>query len=316
MSVKTNQKISQTHPHLNVKSSQEINMLSINSIQTIDVLRAIVGNVPIYHRRDRMGRDLPCIVYSKTAACIIDARNQCRFECAHVTKADTVVYTDGGWKPHLKMGIVGIWYGHGDLRNERLEVDANDAFVVEMLAIIRVLERERYSTNESLEIRTDNRTCAGLFHKDNWIPPKDSIVIEHFYNLIEDYPRPLNIGWVRGHSDWMGNNEADQLTKKHCPSPDVQGQQRFMCHSSIPQTRSPSPIPQLPAPVEYALNSVPPPFCTSVMQPPSYIPPPNCYIPGPIMPEWAVPYNHGDVPFIPPYIPYCPQPFVPFVQAM
>src|SRR5687768_16307411 len=92
-------------------------MLSNKSIQTIQYLKSLCGDMPLYSRYDNVSRTLPCIVYSSSMACILDFKNKRRYECAYVTNSQTVVYTDGGYKPEKGYGIIGAWYSHSDSRN-------------------------------------------------------------------------------------------------------------------------------------------------------------------------------------------------------
>jgi ribonuclease HI len=70
-----------------------------------------------------------------------------------------------------------------------------------------------YGGGKAIEIRTDSRTCAGLFHRDLNRPIENTILVARFFHAISNYPNIVNIGWVRGHQDWEGNIYADTLTR-------------------------------------------------------------------------------------------------------
>ena len=93
----------------------------------------------------------------------------------------------------------------------KLEEGHHNSLEAELAALIYVLKHEWSS---SLEIRTDNRTCVGIFHGDLNRDIEETPRVKEFMKLASDFKGPLNIGWVKGHSDWKGNLEADKLTKQ------------------------------------------------------------------------------------------------------
>lgn len=215
-------------------------MVTRNAIESINYLRKLWdGPLPVYSRHETQNRRLPCIVYSKTAACIIDVGGNCKYECAYASDAQTVIYVDGGWKKE-GFGILGIWYGEHDPRNLRMvTLECIDSFECEVLAIIRVLEREWFNESESIEIRTDNRTACGIFHHDNVPAVQETPIVKRLLDLIERFPKRhrLNVAWVKGHSNWDGNNKADELTKLHLP-PKIE----------LPPMKQPTPPPVIEMP--------------------------------------------------------------------
>lgn len=64
-----------------------------------------------------------------------------------------------------------------------------------------------YAWNFSIKITTQLR----------WVlrtrPLDETERLVWFQQSIMTFPYKLNIGWIRGHSDWEGNKYADLLTK-------------------------------------------------------------------------------------------------------
>ena len=194
-------------------------------MNTVRYLRKIHGNLPAFHKNEvyRAYVKPPCIVYYRNKVEIIDAAGNRRFECAYLTNSKNVVYVDGGCKNGIAR--IGIYWENGGIMGSgnkkridvKLEKGNETSLEAELAALICVLKLEWNSERINLEIRTDNRTCVGIFHGDLNKAIVETERVKEFVKLVNEFPKPLNIGWVKGHSDWEGNLQADKLTKlTHC----------------------------------------------------------------------------------------------------
>jgi ribonuclease HI len=192
-------------------------MLHLKTFNTIRYLQKIHGiHLPVYHKNEVYMKS-PCVVYYSNKVEILDTTGRRRYECAYLTNCENVVYVDGGCKNGF--ANIGIYWGnleHSENKKKlsvRLGQGNNTSLEAELEALIRVLKLEWNSERPNLEIRTDNRTCVGIFHRDLNRPIDETERVKEFLKITHEFPKPLNIGWVKGHSDWEGNIQADNLTR-------------------------------------------------------------------------------------------------------
>lgn len=182
-------------------------MLSMKTYNTVRYLQNVHGKLPVYSRNDVV--TLPCILYYRNKVEIIDSKGRKRYECAYLTNCPNVVYVDGGCKNGV--ANIGIYTENG-YKNKvvvKLGEGNHNSLEAELAALIYVLKME---WSGCLEIRTDNRTCVGIFHGDLNRDIEETDRVKEFMKLASEFKGSLNIGWVKGHSDWEGNIEADRLT--------------------------------------------------------------------------------------------------------
>jgi len=194
-------------------------MLTKKTINTINYLRKVHGALPLFSNKD-IPTEFPCMVYKTHAVYILDSNENCHHECAYLTTAEDVIYVDGGFKRMDGTGVIGIYFEKTKEYIHKVITDISSSLDVEMEGIILALEVCRGKKDiSSVEIRTDNRTCVGLFHKDLNSPVEKTARVERFFAALEDFSNEylLNIGWVRGHKDWKGNRVADKITSSKKP---------------------------------------------------------------------------------------------------
>lgn len=183
-------------------------MISLKTFNTVRYLQRIHGKLPVFSKHDAV--TLPCIIYHRNKVEIIDDKGKQRYECAYLTNCPNVVYVDGGCKNGV--ANIGIYTDKGYKKQAFIELEEghHNSLEAELAALIYVLKME---WSHSMEIRTDNRTCVGIFHGDLNRDIIQTPRVKEFIKLVSEFKRPLNIGWVKGHSDWEGNIQADKLTK-------------------------------------------------------------------------------------------------------
>lgn len=186
-------------------------MLCEKTINTIQYMRDFLGIHPLFHKSESI-RSLPCYLYSRNKVHLIDENGNFRYECAYLTNCDNVVYVDGSYDYDTGSGKIGAFFDHkNENMSKIIEEPITHPLDAEIIAICHVLDREKDSN--TLEIRTDNMTCVGIFHGDLNRPIKETPYIARLREAFSSFKGKLNVGWVRGHGDWIGNIEADALTK-------------------------------------------------------------------------------------------------------
>lgn len=139
------------------------------------------------------------------------------------------IYTDGSAGTDnngIKRGGLGIYFGPGNLHNCGLPfIDNNPTNNrAELMAIKKALEIARpMDTYDKVVIYSDNkysRDCLCAWRtqwtqnnfRNNTIQNRD--IIEDAWELLDRYPRNVEIIWLKGHAGNRGNEAADLLARK------------------------------------------------------------------------------------------------------